>query len=246
MAFTRTVSLPSNYKDMSYMELQKVWRDMARAGGLSAFGKETPMAQTLRDQMKVAYEREKAAKKKSAAPAATTSAPAGSGTPQSVAQPFERALAALSGVDSDVEKMYQTGKRRTMSNIAMQHVQSGMANVLNMPAAELAYEQAVRPGTNVGVAQAKAGVLQNLGQVASNVYGTQVGAETARYGTDVSAAASRYAADRGAAVAEAGQAMQFHSNLANQSLQRYIADLNAPSQQMNTSPVPILGAPRIV
>ena len=162
-----------------------------------------------------------------AAPVATTG-----GTPASVTAPFERALAELSGASSDMEKTYQSGKRRTMSNIAMQHVNAGMANVLNMPAAELAYEEAVRPGMNVQLAQSRAGVLQNLGGAAANMYGTQVGAQTAlqtaQMGSDTS-------------MATAG--MQFASNRANQALQRYIADLSAKTLSQNNSPVPTLSAP---
>jgi len=170
-----------------------------------------------------------------------------SGTPASVADPFKQALDTLSGAGSDVEKMYQTGKRRTMSNIAMQSVNAGMANTLNMPAAELAYENEVRPGTNVGIAQAKAGVLQNLGQTAAGIYGTQVGASTARHGIDVGSQTSLQTAQMGADTAVHGQALQFASNQANQSLQRYIAELSNRPQiggSTNTQPVPIMGTPR--
>ncbi|MCP4541695.1 MAG: hypothetical protein GY832_31570 [Chloroflexi bacterium] len=243
MSFSRTVSLPSNYKDMSHKELQTLWQKMSRGGGLEAFGGETMMADTLRKQMKTAFDREKGSSTSTAS--GGTASAGGSGTPASVAQPFERALSALSDTSGDIEKNYQTGKRRTMSNIAMQSVNAGMANTLNMPAAEMAYEGAVRPGMNIGLAQAKAGVLQNLGQTAANVYGTQVGADTSRYGIDTSAATSLQTAQMGADMTAQGQALQFASNRANDSLNRYIAQLNASTQIQNTSPVPTLRAPRL-
>jgi len=166
-------------------------------------------------------------------PASTGGAAGGSGTPASVTQPFERALDTLSGAGSDVEKMYQSGKRKTMSNIAMQSVNAGMANTLNMPASELAYENEVRPGMNIGLAQAKAGVLQNLGQTAANVYGTQVGSSTAIQTAQMRADASM-----------SGQGLQFASNMANQALQKYIAQLSGGGQS-NNNPVPMMSSPRV-
>jgi len=216
-------------------------RDYRKKGGSSGWGLDG--MEKLR--------REAEAKKLKAAAAsptgATAAATGGSGTPESVTKPFQQALDTLSGAGSDVEKMYQTGKRRTMSNIAMQSVNAGMANTLNMPAAELAYENEVRPGTNVGIAQAKAGVLQNLGQTAAGIYGTQVGASTARHGIDVGSQTSLQTAQMGANTAVHGQALQFASNQANQSLQRYIAELSNRPQiggSTNTQPVPIMGTPR--
>jgi hypothetical protein len=113
----------------------------------------------------------------------------------------------------------------------------------------IAYDQANRPGFNVGIAAQKAGVLQNLGQTAAGIYGVDVGAQTSRYATDV-----------GAATAASGQAMQaslgqqelqsnFATNQANRALQKYIADLNAKTElaiRGNTSPAQanVLGAPR--
>jgi hypothetical protein len=145
-----------------------------------------------------------------------SSSTASSAVPQSVAQPFERALAALSGADSDAERLYQQGRRQALSQGAISSINAGAANTVNMPAMGIAYDQANRPGFNVGVAAQKAGVLQNLGNTAANIYGTNVGAETSRYATDV-----------GAQSAAAGQGMQFASNQANQALQQYIAQLNA-------------------
>jgi len=171
------------------------------------------------------------------APAATpASQAAASGTPASVADPFKQALDTLSGASGDIEKNYQAGKRRTMSNIAMQSVNAGMANTLNMPAAELAYENEVRPGMNIGLAQAKAGVLQNLGQTAANVYGTQVGSST-----------SLQTAQMGADVTSQGQGLAFASNQANQALNKYIARLKYGSGggQSNNSPVPTLRRPSV-
>jgi len=177
------------------------------------------------------------------AASSTPRATGGSGTPASVTQPFQQALDTLSGAGSDVEKMYQSGKRKTMSNIAMQSVNAGMANTLNMPAAELAYEGEVRPGTNVGVAQAKAGVLQNLGQTAASIYGTQVGAETSRYNTDVGSSTSLQLGQMNQNTAMSGQGLTFASNRANQSLQKYIADLRSGGSA-NTQPVSTLSSPR--
>ncbi|MBW2604711.1 MAG: hypothetical protein JRE28_10425 [Deltaproteobacteria bacterium] len=177
----------------------------------------------------------------------TTSTPSvakTSGTPASVAEPFKQALDTLSGAGSDVEKMYQAGKRRAMSNIAMQSVSAGMANTLNMPAAELAYEGEVRPGTNVAVAGQKANVLQNLGQTAAGIYGTQVGAETSRYGIDVGSRTSLQTAQMGAGAAATSAGLNFASNRANQALQKYIADLkHSSSGALSQASLP--GAPRV-
>lgn len=141
---------------------------------------------------------------------------AASPTPKDVAQPFERALATLSGADSDAEKLYQQGRRQALSQGAISSINAGAANTVNMPAMGIAYDQANRPGFNVGAAAQKAGVLQNLGGTAANIYGTNVGAETSRYGVDV-----------GAQTAAAGQGLQFASNQANRALQQYIAQLNS-------------------
>jgi len=127
------------------------------------------------------------------------------GMPSMVSDPFKKAIDTLSGAGSDVEQMYQRGKRRTLSDIAMQSVNAGMANTLNMPAAGMAYEEAVRPGTNVAVAGQKAGIYQNLGQAGANIYGTNVGAETSRYGTN----------------------MAFQSDQMNRDLKKYLAELEA-------------------
>ena len=160
---------------------------------------------------------------------------AASPTPKDVAQPFERALATLSGADSDAEKLYQQGRRQALSQGAISSINAGAANTVNMPAMGIAYDQANRPGFNVGIAAQKAGVLQNLGSTAANIYGTNVGAETSRYGVDV-----------GAQTAAAGQGLQFASNQANRALQQYIAQLNSqPTLAMGNAPsVNMLGAPR--
>jgi hypothetical protein len=116
-----------------------------------------------------------------------------------------------------------------------------------MPAMGIAYDQANRPGFNVGIAAQKAGVLQNLGQTAAGIYGVDVGAATSRYATDV-----------GASTAASGQAMQaslgqqelqsnFATNQANRALQKYIADLDSMTKlAISGTPAQanVLGAPR--
>ncbi|NOQ21593.1 MAG: hypothetical protein GQ565_02935 [Candidatus Aegiribacteria sp.] len=153
-----------------------------------------------------------------------------------ITQPFQQAIDTLSGATGDVEKMYQAGKRRTMGNVAMQSIQSGMANTLNMPAAGIAYDEANRPATNLGIASTKAGVYQNLGQAAAGMYSTDVGAATSRYATDVGSSTALGTAGIGAAASQANSLraaqtarttanLQFQSNQANQALKKYIADL---------------------
>jgi len=125
---------------------------------------------------------------------------------------FREALAGLTG---ETEKMYQSGKRRTLSDIAMQSVNAGMANTLNMPAAGIAYDEANRAQTNLGLATQRANILTGLGQTAAGIYGTNVGAQTSRYATDVGASTSRYGIDVGA-----------QTDAANRDLQIYLANLN--------------------
>ena len=123
---------------------------------------------------------------------------------------FDKALAGLTG---DAEKMYQQGKRRTLADIAMQSVNSGMANTLNMPAAGVAYDEANRAQTNLALGAQKASILTGLGQTAAGVYGQNLGAQTQRYGVDVGAA----------------------SDAAQRALQQYIAQLNANTSLAETS-----------
>ena len=215
---TRTTSLPSNYKSMSVSELQSLKQNLSSTGALMAYGKPTLMAQELDRTIAAAQNKSEA----------SSGAASASSVPQSVAEPFERALATLSGADSDAERLYQQGRRTALSQGAISAINAGAANTVNMPAMGIAYDQANRPGFNVGVAAQKAGVLQNLGSTAANIYGVNVGAETSRYATDV-----------GAATASSGQALQFASNQANQALQQYIAQLNAqPTLSMSNAAQP--------
>ena len=158
---------------------------------------------------------------------------------------FREALASLT---NEGEKSYQTGKRRTLADIAMQSVNSGMANTLNMPAAGIAYDEANRPAFNTRLGEQKAGILTGLGQTAAGMYGqnlgaqtsryaTDVGAQTSRYGTDVGAQTARYATDVGAqtsrsnAATAAGAslsnaAMGMQMSQANLDLNKYLGELN--------------------
>lgn len=136
-----------------------------------------------------------------AAAPATASAPSGPNWGD-ISGYFDKALASLSG---DTEKMYQQGKRRTLSDIAMQSVNSGMANTLNMPAAGIAYDEANRAQTNLALGTQKAGILTGLGQTAAGMYGQNLGAQTQRYGIDVGAS----------------------SDAAQRALQQYIAQLQS-------------------
>jgi hypothetical protein len=123
---------------------------------------------------------------------------------------FDKALASLSG---DTEKMYQQGKRRTLSDIAMQSVNAGMANTLNMPAAGIAYDEANRAQTNLALGTQKAGILTGLGQTAAGMYGQNLGAQTQRYGIDVGAS----------------------SDAAQRALQQYIAQLQSSTSISQTA-----------
>lgn len=123
---------------------------------------------------------------------------------------YDKALASLS---EDTEKMYQQGKRRTLSDIAMQSMNAGMANTLNMPAAGVAYDEANRAQTNLALGEAQAGILTGLGQTAAGMYGTNLSAQTQKYGIDVGAA----------------------SDAASRALQQYIAQLNANTSLSQTA-----------
>lgn len=175
-----------------------------------------------------------------AAPSGTTS----SGTPSDVSGAFKSALDSLSGAGSDVEKMYQQGKRRAVSDYAISAINAGMGNTLNTGAAGFAYDEQNRAATNLGVAQAKAGIYQNLGQTAASIYGTNVGAQTSRYATDVGASTSLATAGMGAAASNRANQLEFQTANANRALQKYIADLNSSTTlQSNNAISPTAGAP---
>jgi hypothetical protein len=142
-----------------------------------------------------------------------------------VSDAFQQALAALSGANSDVEKTYQQGKRRTLADIMMQSVNTGMANTLNMPAAGVAYDEANRPATNLAVANARAGILTGLGQTAAGMYGTNVQANTAEQQAKLGYAANVYGTQTQARTAASQTAANLSTNASSQALQKYIADL---------------------
>lgn len=77
---------------------------------------------------------------------------------------FKRAIEGLTGAKGDIETMYQSGKRRTLADIAMGQINAGMGNTVNMPAAGIAYDQTNRAPTNVALAQLKSNLMQSLGQ----------------------------------------------------------------------------------
>jgi len=137
----------------------------------------------------------------------------GGGAPgwNNIAGYFERALKGLTG---EVEKMYQSGKRRTLSDIAMQSVNTGMANTLNLPSASIAYDEANRAQTNLGLAQARAGLTADLGRTAADVYGVNTGAQTQRYGIDV-----------GAQTSQGNAMLDFQSGAADRALKQYLEEL---------------------
>jgi hypothetical protein len=134
---------------------------------------------------------------------------------------FQQAVASLGGAGSDVERMHQQGRRRTLSDIAMQSVQSGMANTLNLPAAGIAYDQAVRPGTNVAVAGQQAGLLADQGRMMAGFYGTDVSADLAMSGHALGVAQLNQ------------QQQQFQAQQAADqqalAMKRYLAELQAKS-----------------
>ena len=114
---------------------------------------------------------------------------------------FQQALNSLTG---EAEKTYQQGKRRTLTDIAMQSINSGMANTLNMPAAGVAYDEANRAATNLALGREKAGLFTGLGQIAAGMYGQNLEAS----------------------VNEANSIRGAEANYAQQALQRYLGQLN--------------------
>ena len=137
---------------------------------------------------------------------------------------FREALASLTG---EGEKTYQAGKRRTLSDIAMQSVNAGMANTLNMPAAGIAYDEANRPAFNTMLGQQKAGILTGLGQTAAGMYGQNLGAQT-----------SLQTANIGAGASMSNAALGYQSNLAQQGLEKYLAELRAAQGGGTSGPRP--------
>jgi hypothetical protein len=112
-----------------------------------------------------------------------------------------------------------------MSDIAMQSVNTGMANTLNMPAAGIAYDEANRPATNMAVANAKAGIYGDMGRTAAGIYGENLGAETQRYGIDVGASTSR-----------SNASLDFASSAANRQLQKYLGELEMKYKMASLAP----------
>jgi hypothetical protein len=139
---------------------------------------------------------------------AGTTAPAGPGWGD-ISGYFKQALDSLT---NDTEKTYQAGKRRTLADIAMQSVNSGMANTLNMPAAGVAYDEANRAPTNLALGNAKANILTGLGQTAVGVYGTNLGSQTSLQTAQIGANTSTSNAALGAGVDYAQQALQRYIN----------------------------------
>jgi hypothetical protein len=139
--------------------------------------------------------------------------------------PFKQAIAALSGAGGDVEKSYQQGKRRTLSDIAMQSVNAGMANTINMPAAGIAYDAENRANTNVAVAGQKANLLGSMGQAMAGVYGTNVGAETSRSNALLGANTSMAESQLGANTSRANANLSYQANQNNNALQKYLGEL---------------------
>jgi len=125
---------------------------------------------------------------------------------------FDKALADLTG---DAEKAYQQGKRRSLADIAMQSMNSGMANTLNMPAATIAYDEANRPTFNTMLGQQKAGILTGLGRTAADIYGANLRART-----------SVQAAQIGADASMSNAALAANTASSQQALQQYVAELN--------------------
>jgi hypothetical protein len=155
----------------------------------------------------------------------TPSTPSGGVNVMDVQSPFKQAIAALSGVGSDVEKTYQQGKRRTLSDIAMQSVNAGMANTINMPAAGIAYDAENRANTNVAVAGQKANLLGSMGQTMAGVYGTNVGAETSRSNALLGANTSMAESQLGANTSRANANLSYQANQNNSALQKYLGEL---------------------
>ncbi len=162
-----------------------------------------------------------------AAPVALAAAPGGQPGWGDVSGLFREALASLTG---EGEKVYQGGKRRTLSDIAMQSVNAGMANTLNMPAAGIAYDEANRPVFNTMLGQQKAGILTGLGQTAAGMYGQNLGAQTSRYGVDVGAQTSRYGVDVGAGNDAAQRALQLYIDQMKNTIANRELSLKQPSQ----------------
>jgi hypothetical protein len=218
---------PSDYE---VREQERYKRELAAAknkGNAAAENKGNTAAENKGNTAASLTELLKLLKQQTAASAVTT---------KDITTPFKEAIAGLTSVAGDVEKTYQQGKRRTLSDIAMQSVNAGMANTLNMPAAGVAYDEANRPGTNVAVAGQKAGLLSNLGQTLAGVYGTNIGSQTSLanslLGADTSLATANIGANASLTAAQLGAntslsiaEMDLAANQANNSLKRYLAEL---------------------
>lgn len=89
----------------------------------------------------------------------------------SVTDAFNKALESLTEGLGPKSQLFQQSKRKTLSDIAMNSVQTGMANTLNMPAASIAYDKQVLPGLQAQQADATSGLYSQLAQMISGYLG---------------------------------------------------------------------------
>jgi hypothetical protein len=74
-----------------------------------------------------------------------------------------------------------------LADIAMQSINAGMGNTLNMPSASVAYDAANRASTNVALAQLKTSLLSSFGQTQAGMYEQQQGLKASKYNADMNA-----------------------------------------------------------
>ena len=194
--------------------------DPNRGLGVYNFAGASDLERNIQKELAKRKQSSRPASPASSSPAPSAPAPAPAAGPVPAAGPgwgdvsslFREALASLT---NEGEKSYQQGKRRSLADIAMQSVNSGMANTLNMPAAGIAYDEANRPAFNTRLGEQKAGILAGLGQTAAGMYGQNLGAQTSRYATDVGAQTARYATDVGAQTSRYGVDVGSRTSLSN-------------------------------
>jgi len=91
---------------------------------------------------------------------------------------FQSALNALQSSQGAAEKSYQTGKRKTLSDIAMSNIQSGMANTTNMASAGTAYDQANRSSFDAAIGGQTASLYSDYANTLTNLYNTNLNYQT--------------------------------------------------------------------
>jgi hypothetical protein len=146
---------------------------------------------------------------------------------------YQKAVAALTSSQGAAEQAYQTGKRKTLSDIAMANINAGMANTTNMTAAGSAYDQANRSAFNANIGTQAANLYSNWANTLANLYGTNLNYQVQQEQTGIQGlqAATQATAQSAANSSTNKQLTQAQSQIS--ALQSYINSLSSgPNYQV--------------